>query len=370
LFRVWPVFVKALIALSGLAACGSSGGSSTPIPLDDLPSQVVSVDCKLLVRCSLASDETICHDWLSASLSAGYSRGLGANVKAVEAGRTRYDPNAAGRCLDGMATLPCGVALLGGEGSAEGFGDSCANVFTGTEPDGSSCVVDAECLPGSYCAIPSSATTMVCMGTCTRGGTSCNEDSQCATGRVCDFAAGTQSSRGSCVVPVQGATDHPCGTNFACPRGFFCAWENNSPICRTLAKSGEPCFQQGCVDGLVCAGIPGTTSGTCVKPAKKGEACVSHSQCGGYFLSALACDPGLHVCVDAPSSGPCVDDRCDPLDSYCDLSGAPPTCKPYLSLGAPCDASRQGCGIAGAVCEPTDPSSPAGTCTLQQSACE
>jgi len=354
--------------LLALAACGSGGSglcgaspapAATVIPIDHLIAEEASADCKLYVRCAVASDQALCSTWLSSLIASGGSGSLAADLAAVKAGRSIYDPVAAESCVQAVAEASCSV--IGG--SDDGSLEVCQKVFAGTQALGSACAVDAECTPGDYCWHSASTSSSTCMGICAQGGDSCNQDAQCPSGQVCDTGAGTASPKGACAVPLPGEDNQPCGTNDACPDGSFCAFGNDGSICLPLAAAGQPCVQQGCVEGYVCARSSGAADATCVKPAGKGGACVSNSQCGSSFVSALACDPTSHTCVEAPSSGPCLANRCNILTSYCDPSGPTPTCKPYLALGTSCQDDAQ-CGLSGGFCRSSNPASTMGTCVV------
>jgi hypothetical protein len=81
-----------------------------------------------------------------------------------------------------------------------------------------------------------------------------------------------------------------------------------------------------------------------MRPAKKGEPCVAH-QCGSPVdFGPIACDETRHVCVDLPTSGPCLAGAlfpCNMLVAYCDNSATPPTCKPYTAPGAACSLGNE-----------------------------
>ena len=82
-----------------LSACN---GGSDPIPLADLPAQLVAVDCAAQVRCNLFPSVEVCRQALTVRLE---------QVKAdVASGKVKYDPSAAGDCLGAIAGLSCNLS--------------------------------------------------------------------------------------------------------------------------------------------------------------------------------------------------------------------------------------------------------------------
>jgi hypothetical protein len=356
----WGLLIAAAWALL-VPACDSSADHG-PVPIDDVLDQVMAADCALLVRCHVFSDASLCSLYFGPSQTG--INGLDAAVNAAKAGKIQYDPVAARGCLDALYAVSCGDF----DRAAAAAPEACRKTFTGGAlPDGARCIADAECVAGSWCA-PTSLGGNGCDGTCTPGGTLCNDDTQCSGGQVCDTEQGTAFSRGMCGPPVPpGALNQPCGTNRRCQDGLFCS--DAGRICVAPLAAGQPCslmgITGGCADGLVCVFADDDRSASCMRPADKGGSCQVRGQCGG-LLSTITCDPTTHVCVDLPSSGPCVGTRlsCNPLSSYCDVSGGTPTCKPYLAVGAPCTVTSAACGLPGvATCVPSDATPLGGTCT-------
>jgi hypothetical protein len=364
--------VKTLFTAAGaalvLAACGSDGNKET-VAIDDLFGQVESAECAVGVRCHLFSDEPFCKTWFEQVASTGGISPFAANVAAVKAGRSRYDDAAAAACVKAISQSPCGGLTTG----LEGAGSICQKLFVGTIADGQSCAVDAECLAGSFCAVLTDSNATACAGTCTRGGTLCNDDSQCTGGKLCDRIAPNSTAHGTCVTPIPpGAVNQPCGTLDRCQAGLMCSLDaSGAPVCKAYAKAGEACQPLGCVDGLLCASTIDRTSGTCVTPAAKGDPCELPGQCGGE-LTSIFCDLTQHRCVDALTSGPCSAGRaavseCNFLTSFCDSSAANPVCTPIVAIGAPCHAGSIECGFTGATCMASAPGASTGTCMIETS---
>jgi hypothetical protein len=347
------------IAMLAGTACGSSktgGGTGADVAIDDIVGLVDQTNCDLLVRCHVFSETAFCPLYFGPT-RAGFDS-LSAGVASVKAGRTNYDPAAARACIDAIVATSC--SALANDGP---ISEACGRVFTGTLADGARCIGDGECLAGSFCAPPDASG---CDGTCTRGGTLCNDDQHCTGGQLCDEDLPTATSQGTCVTPVPpGAANQPCGTKHLCATGLYCSNGGTARTCLPIGGQGATCAGEidACADGLFCARTSGGT-GICLPPAAKGAPCEASGQCGA-LLSTMTCDEATGTCVDAPTSGACVGATfaCNPLSSYCDLSTATPTCKPYLATGAACSIFTSNCGLPGtALCVTTDPSTSSGTC--------
>ncbi len=331
----------AVLLLSGLVACGGgSGGGGDSVPLDDLASQATAAACARLTRCHFVSDTALCMAVYGPGI---YQRQLfgdfGAAVATAKAGKAQYDGAMARACLDATQNGACADTVTPAV---------CDQVFTGTIAVGDRCINNVGCVPGTFCASPISYAAP-CDGVCTAGGTMCNRNVDCSGGMVCDTMMGTPMSSGTCVTPVAaGAEGAACGTNNSCASGLFCS---SGGVCTAPAQAGDPCVgvRNGfaCAEGLVCLASADGTSMSCAAVVAKGEACTSSAQCGGS-LTSLGCDPTSHLCVDLPSSGPCLGTgifSCNALTSFCDTTMATPTCQPFAASGASCSTSNLGqCG--------------------------
>jgi hypothetical protein len=350
----------AVLTLGGLFACSSGSGGGNGMPIDDLVTEAAAADCATAVRCHFVSDAALCMAVYGPLLARQLFNDFGAAVASAKAGKAHYDGAAARACLDATKNKDC---------AATSTPAVCDQVFTGTVPNGARCINDVVCVPGSFCARPTSDTAP-CDGTCTPADTLCNKDSQCTGGRVCDWSMSTVTSMGTCANPVApGAAEQSCGTNNGCAPGLYCS---STSVCTAPAHAGEPCngARNGfpCADALLCVRSADGTSSTCMAAAAKGEACATTGQCGGP-LTSLGCDPTSHVCVDLPSSGACLGTgifSCNPLTAFCDQAMATPSCQPFASKGASCSTNNIGqCGTVlvspGPSCE--SPATGTGTCT-------
>jgi hypothetical protein len=352
-----------VIACVPLAACDSSRGNSGPVPIDRLVDELTSAQCELLVRCHFVSDQAFCRGWIGLFDMKDRFNSLGAIVGRVHAGTIHYDDVAASACLDAVRSGACEEVS-----GSTAISAPCDKVFAGSIADGGQCVADVECSAGSFCSRPGAQGVQACSGTCMTGGIRCNTDSQCGSGQVCDLAAYTETTNGSCATPTPpGAANQACGTNHRCQPGLYCTTSSGTPTCVPLGQAGQPCEFSGvggCAPGLICAFDDQGQSATCMAPAAKGQPCQVRAQCGAPLFSSIVCDEVQHVCVDAPTSGPCVGTgftSCNFLSAYCDLSQPTPTCKPYAAIGASCMTDHE-CGVSGARCGKADPASPVGSC--------
>lgn len=345
----------------------ASGGSTEPVPIDDLINQIISAECTRLVRCSDASDSASCAAFQElTNIRVGAFNSPNAIVAAVKAGKIAYDGAAARTCLDKW--FGAGSCVFD---SFSSMPVDCERAFSGKVADGGRCIADVECRATSFCASPVViGFGRPCDGICTPGGTLCNDDTDCGNGQVCGLSIssmGTSTSQGTCVTPVPaGRENQACGTNLRCQSGLYCLQSGPSSICTTLPQAGQPCPHGFCAEGLICTYGNDYLSTTCLAPAAKGEPCQARLQCGGMY-SSLICDDTVHLCVDRPTSGSCPFGfaGCNIFSSYCDTTHATPTCLPY---GATCNTASEGCAL-GMTCEATSSAQPiqsqGGTCVAE-----
>src|SRR5262249_14956846 len=103
------------LALLALAACGSAAST---VSLSQYGGTALDSECDWAVRCRYFPDDATCRRVLDPK-----AFDLRAAEASVAAGRLRYDPEAAARCLDAGRAALCPAAP---------FADpSCAKVFVG-----------------------------------------------------------------------------------------------------------------------------------------------------------------------------------------------------------------------------------------------
>ncbi len=304
------------------------------------------------------------------------------------AGRIRWDDEAGGACVIGVANADCddlfgapGIGLsppvcrealtpLADEGARCSWAYECgpdATCGISAEPAptcsargdvGDGCNGDGDCLDSLHCAGEAyeaesgvaidgaCETARAAGGACesstdceaplrcdpfeavcfvTRGpGGPCGVDVQCAPGLYCD-------DDGTCGAP--GGVGARCDAGVDCVTGLWC--DISSSLCRAVVTEGEACPSEfACGAGLVCA------AGLCSPPSEEarrsedppggpGDAC----QRAGDCAAALVCAQG--VCEALPGEGqPCVGEgSCAPL-AYCDPASA--QCEPWPAEAIAC----------------------------------
>jgi hypothetical protein len=117
-----------------------------------------------------------------------------------------------------------------------------------------------------------------------------------------------------------------------CAGNLFCV----NDVCTAPFGEGEKCSDPySCDTTLYCS----RGTGTCQKKRAPGDACTS--DCGGEF-SSLRCNDETKRCEFLPTEGPCLrGSGCNFDSTYCDKTGASPTCQPYKALGAECFAYNE-----------------------------
>ncbi|HEY3668767.1 MAG TPA: hypothetical protein VGL19_22370, partial [Polyangiaceae bacterium] len=138
------VSVCAFAALGG-GCSGSTDGAATvgPVTLDQLPQTLANVLCDSLAPCCKAANVPYVEAGCKGAGTDGWSR----FVAQMSSGHTRYDADAAGRCV---------AALKNEVASCQDRGDealtACTSIFVGTIAIGGACSQGgADCVPGADC---------------------------------------------------------------------------------------------------------------------------------------------------------------------------------------------------------------------------
>lgn len=269
----------------------------------DYTSEGMAALCSWAVRCRHAPDDATCMRLLDPRTFDRRRAG-----DSIRLGRLAYDPDAAGRCLQGGRDAEC---------SAPPFLDpSCGKVFTGLVGENGVCTSPYDCAGGAACREPQCAAGC-CVGTCAPPpgpvapmplspvGGKCNTHDDCVDTAYCEVD-------GRCHEMPRRAGDHCL---WGCYFGdLFC--EVNSERCTLYAKIGEACGAQAlCNDSYsFCDG------GTCRARPGLGEACDETTRrcVGGMFCSAEG------KCAARGSAGaPCSG------DAQCDVACEAGTCVIY-----------------------------------------
>jgi hypothetical protein len=305
-------FALAAALLAGSAGCDSGGG----IPIGDFGPRIVSAACDIGVRCGTFPDRASCE--------ASVSIDLRQNQADVDAGRLKYDGNAAASCIaafestSGLGGCSVTTSLSASEPAA------CQRIFTGAVAMGGTCFQSIECQSQSCDLSACTGTTACCAGSCILP-----------------------------VTPLAAAIGTPCSTQVssACVDGAFCQSAQAggaTGICTAKLGAGQPCTSivGQCASGLVC--LDG--SGVCGKLPAEGEACSATGRCD---LENDYCDPTTGLCAPrvtpgaaCPTGNECVG------YAFCDQTTL--TCVADGSAGDPCNDTAHCLGTL---------ECPAGVCT-------
>jgi hypothetical protein len=338
-------FIAMILALSplGLVACGSSHGSPAATAdggaelgdgfgggAPDGPSSTTVDDGGLTsacddyfaaaVACSFLPNATAAHDaprFLQVCLIQASLPGSTTTASTYEACAQTKKADCSAECqfpLTGTlaAGAPCNpgfdyqcqsgacvqVRLPDGGYPACGI---CATSIPVAQPCSSSDDTATNCVPGSYCAGPTS-NTCVAYGTV---GAACSQGSQCQSDLFC-------SSSHQCV--AQGALGAACSVD---PEQTECAAELPcvAGVCAKQAAAGEPCTPSGwaapCEFGLTCD----TNTLTCVaQTVQPGGVCGANG-----LLCVLGSCSKTGICPTIiPDGQPCPVDDTETCDAFAD----------------------------------------------------
>jgi hypothetical protein len=299
------------LAFAALAAAGCDDAPS--IALEDLNAETIRARCERLVRCGLLATEETC----TAFFRTPDEDNLHA---AIDAGKIHYDGEAAHRCLEALAALPCDETSREVRIPVE----ACEQMLAGTLEVGDPCAFDRECRSGS-CDAPVCPSDSCCTGSClaTRVaaiGAPCTTDEECVGEAFC-------SRQGLCS-PLA-ARGQPCRLDAHCDHGLACigATELEDGACRALPLLGESCPYGRCAElGATCS-----DAGLCVPTSLPGAPCATGSDCSPFSV----CGPG-GVCIDVPRLGERCDFECAG-EAWCSNG----TCIAPLENTTPCSADNQ-----------------------------
>lgn len=266
--------LSAIVASSG-AACG--GG----VKISDLDDELVDKLCARQVRCGAYASVAECKADVRVQIEE--------IQRSVESGRTNYDEDAAGDCLDALGDASCDVTAQNVREQPQ----ACRDAFQGTVADGGECYNDEECL-SEDCNVPDCGMACcagVCSATLTEvaiGGTCNGTTGPCVRGSFCDSASTTCTALR--------AAGGACTSNTQCNYGLYCL---EAGTCADAPNRGDACPDGYCADiGDRC----GSTT-TCVALGKVGEAC-SQGFAGLFDCQApLTCNQTTLQCASPPNAG-------------------------------------------------------------------
>jgi hypothetical protein len=273
----------------GAEAAAETGGPMPSVPVTELCAAMARSMCTYLESCSPELIEVMwavladCEARIRENCLAAYPKG--AEVRKDDA--------------DAMAACAAGAACYAGSPLL------CpAPRLTVTKPLGSSCRADSECESNSC-----SGTEREC-GTCMDrkgAGESCSNSAECPRGGYCSQTClapaflgdacdphrictnGLTCSGGKCV--RSGGVDASCTSSTDCDLVAAIACNRAGGKCEkfSFAEPDDPCpppFHEGppvaCTKGSRCANPSPEEPGSCVAPAKVGEACGDGKPCETY----------------------------------------------------------------------------------------
>ena len=283
----------ALVASTLFAMAGCDDDPS--IPIGALANKFASAECDVGVRCGSYPDKATC----MASLVVD----LGQLKADVDAGRVKYDGNAAATCMTAFESTagPGGCSVTNSLSAAQPA--ACRTIFTGEVAIGGACFASYECQSGSCDTSGCSTGTACCAGSCVASidptsapiGMACSTllSSSCVDGAFCEGSA-SGGTTGTCVLKL--AAGQPCTSTVGqCQPGLVCL--EGSQICGKLPAEGAPCAANGLCDAENDYCDP--TTGLCAPRVAPGAACPTGSECVAY----AACDPATDTCVALGTAG-------------------------------------------------------------------
>ncbi len=288
-----------------VAACGNG-----PLTLEEYAAVRIDVTCDYLVRCGVTPSIENC---VATRGSVRFSTDL---LAAVEAGRVRWNGDAAEDCLDRLEQVTC-------DRTSESYRHlGCEPLFAGTVGEGAACTMSVECI-SNECWIEG-CTDACCTGYCAgetppaigRIGEVCRL-SGCESGAFCEnsVCVPLRAERETCTYESVGE----------CAYGLTCVDE----VCAAPVESGQPCsFGSTCrLLGESC-----TPQGICGPLGQNGDVCISSNHCASHYVCGVE-----SRCVPAPRIG----EPCDDFTSAC------------FDAGAFCDVATKRCALPkldGAAC--------------------
>lgn len=302
----------------GLAlACAVMGvacadGAAEPVTLENAASRLAASSCEAMEACGLnavVGNPAGLYDLCVERVKTTTNDLLSYYEADIESGALSFAPDVVEACEQRHA-------------ECADFIPDCVGFVRGERAVGSSCLLDAECGDGAYCAYDNE-----CRGTCKRAG---QEGDECSGAARCDVALYCDRSKGCQPAAKEGescAGDKRCLPELQCvtyqdsadePEVARC--EDRAKWLRPVRKKGESCGEsQGlCEPEWVCVFDDDATEGVgfCKEPFERDGACLK-----------------------AVPSG------C-PADQYCDSTRG--ACVSRLDPGETCEASTD-CKV-GSVC--------------------
>lgn len=332
-------FVSGLV--SGLVSLGTFVGCAPP-SAGTFGEDYEEALCEWATGCRAFEDVKQCRKALVWDSQARFSY----MVDAIAAGRSRFDADAALRCLDAIEAQSCDEGTLTALLFSSGFQAApaaCEAVYAGKVGNYEPCMHSEECAGDAVCGFPP------CDGACCEGscrvidaapklgepcGGSCEDAAYCAQDPV-TFQFTTCEKR----LGVGGDCSFNTG---ACKAGLYCNFQDEGTYrCAELLAEGVDCSAGGiCADGLTCYSWPAKVEGEswvyrCQAVPSLGDACSDNNYpaCAGVDST---CDAASGTCLPlALPEEPCDARGCMPF-AECNYSEDMPTCVARAGLGERC----------------------------------
>ena len=260
---VVSVAVCALGALGG-GCSGSDGGAATvgPVSLDQYPQAFANALCDTIVPCCKAANLTYTESACKSAATDEWTQSIAQSSGA----HTRYDADAAGRCIAAIKNevATCKQTTEAGDATLA----ACSSVFVGMIAVGGACTSSADCVAPASCQSDPNATNFNAAGVCTAPGAGVGASHAPAGAPCISSCDDTAGGQGFC----QNFSPAAGGVCYASD-GLFCAFETQ--VCAAFGKLGEVCSVQerGCVSGAYC------NAGTCAAQIDSGPCDMAQDAC-------------------------------------------------------------------------------------------
>ena len=239
------------------SATGGSSSASGPIAVEDLRTRLASAFCDGIADCCRAA--ALPYDAMSCKSTAVDTLELDPLIS--DSPRVRYDPDAAGQCLDAYVAFLRGC--VGTDEVPESVNGPCTRALVGLVPPGGACVETNEC------ARPDS------------GNVSCQIDPTLAMGGTCvvtsaprhasvgEACSGSCDDEDDCLGSPGPIGAAPAPTCFGSD-GLYC---NSAGNCQPFVADGGPCSLEGCQKQSYC------DAGVCTPKKPDGASCNDSREC-------------------------------------------------------------------------------------------
>ena len=209
------------VSLFGLLASGCGGGTA-PVSLSDFPARSAAAQCKRVFRCCTETQiQAIYGTGITDENTCIYNLTLEGQISAMTigmaqaTGHVRYDGEAAGACFEKLGTAPCTA-----ESNDQSVVPECNAYIVPLVPVGDTCQSDLDCQSGWCDRLVTTTNYGMCLTVPTKG-MACT--SRCVAGATCDTVAGMcvdpKPDGSSCVLDeecLSGNCDNPNRTGGTC----------------------------------------------------------------------------------------------------------------------------------------------------------